>query len=116
MRQLRRALAAAAGSLILALALPAASAHAATGDFTYVYNDPYLGPLPGRLTDPPSRTCLNLPGAIQEYLPPAHTPRNHTASTATVFTGLDCTGDHFTLRPNGGHASERLKLRSVVFS
>ncbi|WP_043265338.1 hypothetical protein [Streptomyces sp. CT34] len=116
MPRLRRAPAAAAGSLALALALPTASAHAATGDFRYVYKDPYRGPRTGVLADPPSRKCLTLPEAIQEYLPPAHSPRNHTTSTATVFTGPFCTGAHFTLRPNGGHASERLKLRSVVFS
>ncbi|MYT31963.1 hypothetical protein GTY73_24830 [Streptomyces sp. SID8354] len=101
---------------VLALALPAASAHAATGVFTYVYKDPYGRVRTGLLVDPESRRCHPLPGAIQEYLPPAHSPHNGTSSAATVFTGPDCTGDHFTLRPEGGHGSERLKLRSVRFA
>ncbi|WP_438486887.1 hypothetical protein [Streptomyces sp. S186] len=100
----------------LVLALPAAPAHAATGVFTYVYKDPYGGVRTGLLVDPPSGKCHPLPEAIQEYLPPAHSPHNGTSSTATVFTGPDCTGDHFTLRPAGGHGSARLKLRSVSFA
>ncbi|ANZ17293.1 hypothetical protein ACH4YO_17905 [Streptomyces noursei] len=116
MRRLRRTLAAAAGSAALALALPTASAHAATGYFSYVYEAPGGGARPGFLVAPPSGKCVTLPEAIQEYLPPAHSPRNHTASTATVFAGPYCTGAHFTLRPEGGHGSERLKLRSVRFS
>lgn len=47
---------------------------------------------------------------------PAHTPKNYTSSVATVFAGPNCTGDYFSLRPNGGHASDRLKVRSVVFA
>ncbi|MFB6440933.1 hypothetical protein ACFCVY_29840 [Streptomyces sp. NPDC056411] len=105
----------AVGALALALALPAAPAGAATGPFTYVYQDSG-GPHVGLLSDPPSRECLTLPEVAPEFIPPAHSPRNYTDSTATVFTGSDCTGEYFTLRPHGGHASERLKLRSVVFS
>ncbi|MER6049500.1 hypothetical protein ABT168_18945 [Streptomyces sp. NPDC001793] len=120
MRHLRRAPAAVAGSLVpalvLVLALPAASAHAGTGVFSYAYKDPYGGTRTALLVDPPSRKCHPLPEAVQEYLPPAHSPHNDTSSAATVFTGPDCTGDHFTLRPEGGHGSERLKLRSVRFA
>ncbi|WP_407287321.1 hypothetical protein [Streptomyces sp. BP-8] len=104
------------GALALALSLPASSAGAATGTFTYVYEDLGGGPHLGVLPDPPSRECITLPEVAPEFVPPAHSPRNDTGSTATVFTGAHCDGDHFTLRPNGGHASERLKLRSVVFS
>ncbi|WP_199812580.1 hypothetical protein [Streptomyces sp. NRRL S-337] len=103
------------GGLALAVALPASSAGAATGPFSYVYDDG-TGPRMGLLADPPSWVCITLPEVADEAVPPAHTPRNYTASTATVFAGADCTGDYFTLRPNGGHASERLKVRSVVFS
>lgn len=52
---------------------------------------------------------------MRQYVPPAHSPRNLTKSTATVFTGLRCDGEHYTLDP-GKSASSRLKLRSVVFS
>ncbi|MFG2284930.1 hypothetical protein ACGFOU_02440 [Streptomyces sp. NPDC048595] len=115
--RLRRATTAAAtalGALALALSLPASAAVAATGTFTYVYEGG--GPQLGVLVDPPSGECITLPEVAPGFLPPAHSPRNHTGSTATVFTGADCDGDYFTLRPNGGHASERLKLRSVAFS
>ncbi len=109
------AVATALGALALAVALPASSAGAATGPFSYVYDDG-TGPRMGLLADPPSWECITLPEVADEAVPPAHTPRNYTASTATVFAGADCTGDYFNLRPNGGHASERLKVRSVVFS
>ncbi|MFJ9849017.1 hypothetical protein [Streptomyces sp. NPDC101150] len=55
------------------------------------------------------------PVALQHAAPPAHSPRNYTDATAVVFTGPDCTGNDFSLRPHGGHGSERLKLRSVLF-
>ncbi|MFF7098156.1 hypothetical protein ACFY9A_38115 [Streptomyces rubradiris] len=43
-------------------------------------------------------------------------PKNLTDSTATVFLDADCEGDtYYTLRPGAG-ASDRLLLRSVVFS
>lgn len=66
--------------------------------------------------DPPSRECVTLPEVEDPSTEPAHSPRNRTDATATVFTGPHCTGDWFSLRPHVGHASERLKLRSVVFS
>ncbi|MFJ9942400.1 hypothetical protein [Streptomyces erythrochromogenes] len=47
---------------------------------------------------------------------PAHSPRNRSDATAMVFTEPDCEGDHVTLRPRTGYGSERLGLRSVVFS
>ncbi|MFD8543383.1 hypothetical protein [Streptomyces sp. NPDC059649] len=98
------------------MALPASAAGAATGPFSYVYDDAAGEPRVGLLADPPSLECITLPEVADPAVPPAHTPRNYTASTATVFAGADCTGDYFSLRPNGGHASERLKVRSVVFS
>ncbi|WP_137990869.1 hypothetical protein [Streptomyces vilmorinianum] len=106
--------AAACGLALLFAAAPSASA--ADGEFTYVYDDPSGAPHLGVLADPPSGVCLALPEVAPEWTTPAHSPRNHTDSTATVFTGPDCEGDWFSLRPFGGHASERLKLRSVVFS
>ncbi|GAB7032058.1 hypothetical protein AB0G35_33970 [Streptomyces sp. NPDC021749] len=117
--KLRRAgtvVATAFGSLALAVALPASSAGAATGPFSYVYNDASGAQHLGLLVDPPSLECITLPEVADRDVPPAHTPRNYTSSTATVFAGADCTGDYFSLRANGGHASERLKVRSVVFS
>ncbi|MFE0192423.1 hypothetical protein [Streptomyces sp. NPDC058989] len=114
--RLRRAATVAATALALALSLPASSAGAATGTFSYVYEDLGGGSHLSVLPDPPSRQCITLSKVASESAPPSHSPRNDTGSTATVFTGAHCDGDYFTLRPNGGHASERLKLRSVVFS
>ncbi|GAA2079128.1 hypothetical protein GCM10009801_36450 [Streptomyces albiaxialis] len=102
------------GAVALALAL-AAPAAAATGTFSYVYDSP-AGPRIGVLHDPPSRQCVTLPEAAAPWTPPAHTPRNRTDATAVVFTGPDCTGDHFSMRPHTGYGTERLKVRSVVFS
>ncbi|MGW1106749.1 hypothetical protein [Streptomyces sp. NPDC002540] len=114
--RLRSTVAAAFGALALAVAVPA-SADAASGDFSYTYSGLDGAPQIGLLFDPPSGVCVTLPEvADPASSSPAHTPWNHTDATATVFTGVDCEGDYFTLRPNGGHASSRLKLRSVVFS
>ncbi|GAA2637285.1 hypothetical protein [Streptomyces axinellae] len=112
--RLRHTLATGLGAVALALSA-AAPAGAATGEFSYTYDTPG-GPRPALLVDPPSRECVTLPGLADPRLPAAHSPRNRTDSTAVVFTGPDCTGDHFSLRPRTGHASERLKMRSVLFS
>lgn len=113
--RLRHTVAAGLGALALALTLPA-SASAASGHFSYLYETPW-GTQSATLTDPPSRECVTLPEAANpRFQPPAHSPRNGTTSTAVVFSGPDCTGDHFSLRPVTGHASERLKVRSVLFS
>ncbi|MGX1853436.1 hypothetical protein OIU91_20925 [Streptomyces sp. NBC_01456] len=114
--RLRHTAATAVSALALALALPASSAGASTGPFTYVYNDGDGTPRVSLLSDPPSRACLALPEVTDPNVLPAHSPKNYTSSVATVFTGPDCTGNYYTLRPNGGRASELLKLRSVVFS
>lgn len=114
--RLRHTVATAVGALALALTLPASSASATTGFFAYVYQEPGGASHLGLLSNPPGRTCLALPEVTDEAAPPAHSPWNETSSTATVFTNADCTGDYFTLRPHGGHASKRLKLRSVAFS
>ncbi|MGY3682127.1 hypothetical protein [Streptomyces sp. TE33382] len=114
MRLRALATAAACGFAVL-LAAPGA-ASAADGDFIYTYNDPAGTPHIGGLIDPPSGVCITLPEVAPEWTTPAHSPRNYTGSTATVFAGADCEGPYFSLRPNGGHASERLKVRSVVFS
>ncbi|GAA4100308.1 hypothetical protein [Streptomyces hundungensis] len=112
----RRASIAALGAFTLLLAIPQ-SASAAVGEFSYSY----VG-LDGRthvriLLDPESRDCITLPEVADEAATaPAHSPRNRTTSSATIFTEPDCTGDFFTLRPLVGRGGETLKLRSVVFS
>ncbi|MGW1840123.1 hypothetical protein [Streptomyces sp. NPDC002067] len=113
--RLRHTVAAALGALALAVTLPAASAQAATGSFTYLIDAPDSAVRVGTLADPPTGVCVTLPEVAQEWVAPAHTPRNDTSDFATVFTGPGCDGDSFTLRPHGGHATERLKFRSVLF-
>ncbi|AZM88361.1 MULTISPECIES: hypothetical protein [Streptomyces] len=114
--RLRRASIAALGALTLLLAVPQ-SASAAVGEFQYTF----IG-LDGRphiriLLEPESRECITLPEvADPNASEPAHSPRNRTNATATVFTEPECEGDFFSLRPIVGRGSERLKLRSVVFS
>lgn len=113
MRLRSTATAVAVGAFALALGLPA-SANAAEGDFSY--RVPSAG---GEelysIGNPPSGQCITLPEAGQDYLPPAHSPRNFTDSRAVVFAGAGCEGPHFGLRPFGGHGSEYLKVRSVLF-
>jgi hypothetical protein len=99
----------------LCVSLPG-SARAATGQFTYVYNDQKGAPQTGHLNDPPSKECINLPEVADHTAQPASTPKNFTDATATVFSGIDCDGDHFILRPHGGSGTVKVKLRSVVFS
>ena len=113
--RLRSTVAAALAAAALVLTLPT-SAQAAEGRFTYVFHDWAHGDRVGVLDDPPSGRCITLPEVAYEDTLPADSPRNDTNATATVFTGVDCRGDYFSLRPFGGRASERLKLRSVVFS
>ncbi|MEU6679090.1 hypothetical protein [Streptomyces sp. NPDC046925] len=115
--RLRHTLAAAAGAAVLILTVPG-SAYAAEGDFKYTYVNIDSGE-EGHVTlhDPAGGECITLPEAAVEYSqPPAHSPRNRTGSYAIAFTNADCTGDRFTMRPRTGGASERLKLRSVLFS
>ncbi|KMS66776.1 hypothetical protein ACZ91_67850 [Streptomyces regensis] len=43
-------------------------------------------------------------------------PKNRTDATATAFLNTDCQGDTYYTLPPGTGASDRLLLRSVVFS
>ncbi|MFI9036008.1 hypothetical protein [Streptomyces sp. NPDC053726] len=114
--RLRSTVAAAFGALALIVAVPS-SASAATGEFSYTYSGLDGSPQVAFLFDPPSGECITLPEVADPGSSnPAHTPWNHTDATATVFSGVDCEGEYFSLRPFGGHASSRLKLRSVIFS
>ncbi|GGR71005.1 hypothetical protein GCM10010252_06580 [Streptomyces aureoverticillatus] len=106
---------AALGALALIVALPT-SASAADGHFLYRYTGLDGSPRVGVLTDPRSYECLTLPEVGDPASSsPAHSPLNHTSEYATVFTGPHCDGASYVLDPNGGQASERLKLRSVRF-
>ncbi|MEU6895130.1 hypothetical protein ABZ934_25770 [Streptomyces sp. NPDC046557] len=73
-------------------------------------------PQSATLHDPASDVCVTIPEAADpSSSSPAFAPHNDTGERATVFTEPDCTGDSFTLRPHGRPATDRLKLRSVVF-
>ncbi|MCF6476864.1 hypothetical protein FAF44_52385 [Nonomuraea sp. MG754425] len=108
----RKTTATAISALALTLTL-SAPAYAATGTFTYAYPTGN-GTSTTELSNPNSGTCLNLPEVYDTRFS-AHSPINGTNSTVTMFTGADCTGDYYSLRP-GGRASSRLQLKSVVFS
>ncbi|MFE0423949.1 hypothetical protein [Streptomyces sp. NPDC058953] len=105
---------AALGAVLLLVAVPA-SASAATGQFRYDYTTVDGYQASGFLNNPPSGECLDLPGVGPENPEPGHSPKNRTDSWATVYSGSGCTGAVFRLRPETGGASERLKVRSVVF-
>ncbi|MGW7400155.1 hypothetical protein ACWGH7_27175 [Streptomyces cyaneofuscatus] len=114
--RLRRCAAAAFGALALTLTLPT-PAHAAQGQFRYTYLTGEGYEAVGFLNNPPSGQCINLHGVGSDDLPPAHSPKNRTDTTAVVFANTDCQGDaFFSLRPHTGGGSERLTVRSVVFS
>lgn len=111
----RLIVAVAACALAVTFCLPAA-AHAATGTFSYTFiaRDSVMTSV---LTDPPSGRCLILPEVVgRRTHGPAYAPRNDTDGAATAYAEPDCRGGHFRLRPHGGHASDRLTLRSVAFS
>ncbi|MBM9624398.1 hypothetical protein ACFQ60_00490 [Streptomyces zhihengii] len=101
------------GAALLAVCVTPASA--ASGQFRYDYVTVEGYEATGFLNNPPDSECINLPGVGQENPEPGHTPRNRTDSWATVFTDSNCEGESFRLRPSTGNASERLKVRSVVF-
>ncbi|MFE0174821.1 hypothetical protein ACFWZ2_21105 [Streptomyces sp. NPDC059002] len=114
--RLRTTLAAALGALALVVTLPA-SASAATGDFSYQFVGLNGSPQSVTLHDPVSPGCIPLaevadPGSSE----PAFAPHNDTDEWVMVFTGPDCTGDSWTLRPHGHPATDRLKLRSVFLT
>ncbi|MFJ9818451.1 hypothetical protein ACIRU3_24955 [Streptomyces sp. NPDC101151] len=113
--RLRNTVAAACGAIALTAVL-ATPAHAATGDFGYKVVGLNGEPVAVTLHDPPSGECVTLaevadPSASE----PAFAPHNDTDAFAVVFTGADCTGNSWTLRPHGLPATDRLKLRSVLF-
>ncbi|WP_030338432.1 hypothetical protein [Streptomyces sp. NRRL S-1022] len=100
-------------ALVVAASGPAS---AATGQFRYTYTTTEGYDAVGFLNNPPSGECINLQGPASEPGSPSRAPRNLTDATATVFLSADCEGGtYYTLRP-GAQASERLLLRSVVFS
>jgi len=112
---LRHTAADAVASLALLFATPCPAA-AAKGEFRYTYYDDFGNRAMGQLDSPADRICHTLPEvADPDTTEPAFAPQNLTSSTATMFTGPDSDGDYYSLRP-GGRASDRLKLRSVVFS
>ncbi|MBS2536527.1 hypothetical protein KGQ20_27570 [Catenulispora sp. NF23] len=115
------AVAAAAGLGILAGA-PSAMAdshrHHTQGTFSYVWTDRHGERHGAELVDPQARDCIDLPQVTGDnvWRQPADSPRNRTDSTAVVFSDEGCDGAHFAMRPLTGYGSERLKVRSVLFS
>ncbi|MEU3625372.1 hypothetical protein BS329_30705 [Amycolatopsis coloradensis] len=103
-------------AVALCFAIPA-TASAAEGEFSYRYYDAEGEIQVGSLVDPPSRECIEIPETADWDVSAAFRPRNNTDSRAVVFKNAECEGDdYFSLRPHGGHGSDRLLLRSVIFS
>ncbi|OII61449.1 hypothetical protein BJP40_05330 [Streptomyces sp. CC53] len=111
----RRSRAAGLGAVTLLLALPASPASAADGEFRYRYVGTGGINLNGRLTDPESGVCIDIPETEGNNFP-ALAPQNLTDSAATVFLEAHCDGDVFFVMPPGRRLGDRLRFRSVVFS
>ncbi len=105
----------AASALALALTI-AGPAWASHGRFTYSYKTADGAEVVGFVNDPPSRVCLDLPMRGSDGRSAAYAPRNMTDATATVFAQAGCEGMDFYSLPPGAGASDRLQVRSVVFS
>ncbi|MBN6034433.1 hypothetical protein [Amycolatopsis sp. 195334CR] len=102
-------------AFVLLLTAPG-MASAAEGAFTYRYFDEKGELQVGALVDPPSGECIEIP-EIADWDTDAFSPRNRTDSRAVVFTDDECESeDYFSLRAHTGRGSDRLLLRSVVFS
>ena len=96
------------GALLVAATLAVASpstALGATGTFDYTDSAGH----PGALHDPASHTCIEIPGGK------AVKARNLTNSTATIFDGGDCEGNH-TVLPPGRSAPPAAPVMSVIFT
>ncbi|MEU5303104.1 hypothetical protein ACH4YO_30515 [Streptomyces noursei] len=92
------------GSIVLALALPAGTALAATGKFGWVgpKGRPYF------IQNPPNSKCLTM---SQE----ARAPHNSTKQTVAVYSGKHCDGRVTRLAP-GKSAPSGTHFSSVVFN
>lgn len=108
------AVGAACGAMALLLAVPG-SAAAATGQFRYTYTTADGYETVGFMNNPASGECITLPTPAAVPGTASRAPQNRTDATATVFLDDDCEGPHYVLAP-GADASQRLLLRSVVFS
>lgn len=114
--RLRTISTAAVCALALLLSTPG-SASAATGQFRYTYVTDEGYEAVGFMNNPPSEECINLPFVGSNDLRPGYAPKNRTDATAVVFRDADCEGDAwFSLRPFTGGGSDRLLVRSVLFS
>ncbi|WP_432155022.1 hypothetical protein [Streptomyces tricolor] len=115
LRSVTAAVGAACSALVLLLAVPG-SASAATGQFRYTYTTAEGYEAVGFLNNPANGTCITLSPPAAEPGAASRAPRNLTDATATVFLDADCEGGISYTLPPGAGASERLLLRSVVFS
>ncbi|MEU1436401.1 hypothetical protein ABZ438_20270 [Streptomyces sp. NPDC005786] len=104
-----------AGAAVLLVAVPG-SAFAASGQFRYSYITADGYEAVGFLNNPVSGQCVNLATPAAEPGAVSRAPKNHTDATAIAFLGTDCEGDTYYVLPPGTGASDRLLVRSVVFS
>ncbi|MFJ3881302.1 hypothetical protein ACIPW5_28120 [Streptomyces sp. NPDC090077] len=113
--RLRQAAVAVFGAVTLLVTVPSSSS-AATGIFEYAYVAPDGTTKWAKMDDPAGGECENFPEAADPNASePAHSPRNRTTASATVFTETDCEGDWFVLKPLTGQGTEAMKIRSVNF-
>jgi hypothetical protein len=115
LRSVTAAVGAAASAFVLLVTVPG-SASAASGQFRYSYTTEDGYEAVGFLNNPADGECITLspPGSAPGSV--SRAPKNYTDATATVFLDADCEGDTYYVLPPGRGASDRLLLRSVVFS
>ncbi|MFI9150258.1 hypothetical protein [Streptomyces sp. NPDC053367] len=112
--RIRHTVAAVCGALALTAVL-AAPADAAAGDFSYRFLAANGDVRSATLQDPLTETCVTLPEVADPGTSvPAFAPHNDTGDYALVFTGPNCTGESWLLRPHGRPATDLLTLRSVL--
>ncbi|RZU46079.1 hypothetical protein EV284_0734 [Streptomyces sp. BK022] len=115
LRSLTLAAGAAVSAAVLLVAVPG-SANAAGGQFRYSYTTVDGYEAVGFLNNPASGQCINLTPPAADPDSASRAPKNHTNATATVFLDADCEGDTYYVLPSGTGASDRLLVRSVIFS
>ncbi|MEV7420175.1 hypothetical protein [Streptomyces sp. NPDC089919] len=112
--RLRTSLAAALGALTLVLTLPtAASASAATGDFTFKYKDVEDVEHSATYTSPEDGDCLALVEVENdEAVGPAYSAVNSTDRLITLYSDLECGGESRDLA--AGQSVSNFTFRTIT--
>lgn len=109
MARLRAVAPAAFFALALLLAAPG-PASAATGDFSYSYDDETGRTVTVNVHDPVNGKCTNVPEVANGTSGAAYAPNNRTDREVQVFTGRNCAGNRYIVGKGAGQP--RLRFAS----